>query len=52
MLVKRFGINENKIRVIYNGFLKKDENFKPKNSERHSERLSIGYLGRLDTPKE
>ena len=51
MLIKRFGINEDKIRVIYNGFLKKEENFKPKNIERYSERFSIGYLGRLDTPK-
>lgn len=51
MLVKRFGINKNKISVIYNGFLKKEETFKPHNSKRYSERLSVGYLGRLDTPK-
>ncbi len=51
MLVKRFGINKNKISVIYNGFLKKEETFKPQNSKRYSERISVGYLGRLDTPK-
>ena len=27
MLIKRFGINESKVKVIYNGFLKKEENF-------------------------
>lgn len=51
MLVKRFGINRDKIKVIYNGFLSKDENFIPQNTKRYSKRFSVGYLGRLDTPK-
>ena len=51
MLIKRFGIDERKIRVIYNGFLNKNYKFIPKNTNRYSERLSIGYAGRLDTHK-
>ncbi len=51
MLVKRFDINKNKIKVIYNGFLSKDENFIPKNNKRYSDKFSVGFLGRLDTPK-
>ncbi len=51
MLVKRFDINKNKIKVIYNGFLSKDENLIPKNNKRYSDKFSIGFLGRLDTPK-
>jgi glycosyltransferase involved in cell wall biosynthesis len=50
ILVKKFGINKNKIKVIYNGFFKKNYNFKPKN-KRYSKRFSVGYIGRLDTPK-
>ena len=51
MLVKRFGIDENKIYVIYNGFFLSNYNFIPKNNKRYSEKFSIGYVGRLDTPK-
>ena len=51
MLTKRFGIDERKIKVIYNGFLSKNYKFIPKNTSRYSERLSVGYAGRLDTPK-
>lgn len=51
MLIKKFGIDENKIKVIYNGFLSKTRNFLPKNINRYSEKISIGYVGRLDTPK-
>ena len=51
MLTKRFGIDNNKIKVIYNGFLSKKENFTPKNKKRYSDRFSVGFLGRLDTPK-
>ena len=51
MLNKRFGINKSKIKVIYNGFLSKNTNYIPKNLDRYSERFSIGYAGRLDTPK-
>lgn len=51
MLIKRFGISNNKIKVIYNGFLSKKENFTPKNKKRYSEKFSVGFLGRLDTPK-
>ena len=51
MLIKRFGIDKRKIKVIYNGFLSKDYKFIPKNNSRYSERLSVGYGGRLDIPK-
>ncbi len=51
MLIKRFGIDNNKIKVIYNGFLSKKENFTSTNKKRYSERFSVGFLGRLDTPK-
>ena len=51
MLIKKFGIDENKIKVIYNGFLSKTRNFLPKNINRYSEKICIGYVGRLDTPK-
>ena len=51
MLIKRFGIDESKIKVIYNGFLSRNENFIPRLNNRYSKNLSIGYLGRLDTPK-
>ena len=51
MLIKRFGIDANKIKVIYNGFLSKDYNHISKYKKRYSEKICIGYLGRLDTPK-
>lgn len=51
ILTKRFGIDKNKIKVIYNGFLNKDYNFVPNNYHRYSKKFSIGYIGRLDTPK-
>lgn len=51
MLIKRFGINEKKIRVISNGFLSKNYKFIPKNNKRYSEKLSVGYAGRLETFK-
>jgi len=51
MLIKRFGIDERKIKVIYNGFLSKDFKFVPKDNNRYSEKLSVGYAGRLDTFK-
>ena len=51
MLIKRFGIDENKIKVVYNGFLSKEINPTNKNYKRYSHRFSVGYLGRLDTPK-
>lgn len=51
MLIKRFGIEEKKIKVIYNGFLSKDDTLILKNKTRYSQRFSIGYIGRLDTPK-
>ncbi len=51
MLIKRFGIDESKIKVVYNGFLSKDINLTNKNYKRYSQRFSVGYLGRLDTPK-
>ena len=51
ILVKRFGIDEKKIKVIYNGFISKDFNYLPSKKNRYSDRFSIGYIGRLDTPK-
>lgn len=51
MLIKRFGIDENKIKVIYNGFLSKNYNFDYQITKRYTDKFSIGYLGRLDTPK-
>jgi glycosyltransferase involved in cell wall biosynthesis len=51
LLVKRFGIDEKKIQVIYNGFFLENFQFAPQNSNRLSEKFSIGYVGRLDTPK-
>lgn len=51
ILIKRFGIDEKKIKVIYNGFISKDFNFLPSKNYRYSDRFSIGYIGRLDTPK-
>ena len=51
MLIKRFGIDERKIKVIYNGFLSKDFKFVSKNDNRYSEKLSVGYAGRLDAHK-
>ena len=51
MLIKKFGIDKNKIKVIYNGFLSKTSKLLPKNINRYSEKISIGYVGRLDTPK-
>jgi len=51
MLIKRFGINEKKIQVIQNGFLEQNLKFKPKENNRLSDKFSIGYIGRLDTPK-
>lgn len=51
LLIKRFGIDKKKIKVIYNGFLSNEDNFIPKIVNRYSKRFSVGYLGRLDTPK-
>ncbi len=51
MLNKRFGINKSKIKVIYNGFLNQNDNYILKNTKRYSKKFSIGYAGRLDTPK-
>ena len=51
MLIKRFGIDKSKIKVVYNGFLSKDINPSNNNYKRYRQRFSVGYLGRLDTPK-
>jgi len=50
MLTKRFGVNEDKIKIIHNGFLSKFTNFLP-TKKRYSKKFCVGYLGRLDTPK-
>ena len=51
MLVKRFGIDEKKIQIVYNGFFYENFNYAPINNKRYSKKFSIGYVGRLDTPK-
>lgn len=51
MLINKFGIDKNKIKVIYNGFLSKNSKFVSKNINRYSKKISIGYVGRLDNPK-
>ena len=49
LLVQKFGINEKKIEVIHNGFLG-DHISIPKKKTNPPEN-TIGYLGRLDSPK-
>jgi len=53
MLINRFKIPENKIRVVYNGFLDSDFTYPPNGmqTERFSEKFCVGYIGRLETPK-
>ncbi|RPI71067.1 MAG: glycosyltransferase, partial [Desulfobacteraceae bacterium] len=50
LLVKKFGISDENIKVLYNGiqFVKPPEE-KPPTLREHA--LSVGYIGRLDTPK-
>tara|TARA_B100002019_G_C21269465_1_gene601319 strand:+ start:2522 stop:3655 length:1134 start_codon:yes stop_codon:yes gene_type:complete len=49
ILTKRFKVDKNKIKVIYNGVL--SESFKNGNFKKYSDHFSIGFIGRLDTPK-
>ena len=51
MLIQRFGIKKDKIQVIYNGFLPDKQSVDCKEIKRYAEKFSIGYIGRLDTPK-
>ena len=51
ILMKRFAIDENKIKVVYNGFFSKNFQYPIDKNLRLSNKFSIGYLGRLDTPK-
>ena len=51
MLEKRFDIDPKKIKVVYNGYLNKNSNYKIKNIQRYSKKFSIGFLGRFDTHK-
>tara|TARA_B100000035_G_C21030576_1_gene568202 strand:- start:571 stop:1710 length:1140 start_codon:yes stop_codon:yes gene_type:complete len=51
MLNKKFGIEEKKIKVIYNGFFSTNDKFLGLDHDRYSKKFSVGYLGRLDTPK-
>lgn len=51
LLVKKFKINKDKIVVIHNGFLHKNKNLIFSKIKRYSKKFSVGYLGRLDTPK-
>ena len=50
MLIERFGIDKNKIKVIYNGVFNSRLNYKKK-INRYSKKLCIGYLGRHETNK-
>ncbi len=49
LLKQRFDVDEKKIKVIHNGFISKD--FVYDSSDRFSKKFSVGYIGRLDTPK-
>ncbi|WP_455756638.1 glycosyltransferase family 4 protein [Sulfurimonas sp.] len=51
ILTQKFSIDENKINVVYNGFLSKADEFVSRNIDRYSSKFSVGYIGRLDTPK-
>lgn len=51
MLLKRFGIDDKKIHVVYNGLLSQNSTYKFENNQRYSKKFSVGYIGRLDTPK-
>ncbi len=51
ILIKRFSIDKNKIKVVYNGIFSKNFKFPIDENLRLSNNFSIGYLGRLDTPK-
>ena len=48
MLNQKLGIDEKKIKVIYNGFLSKFFDMK---EHRKNDKFSIGFIGRFDTPK-
>lgn len=49
LLIQKFGVDEKKIKVLYNGFLG-DHITKPV-VESFPSKNTIGYLGRLDSPK-
>lgn len=49
ILNKRFGIDKRKIKVIHNGHISKK--FVINDKGRYSKNFSIGFIGRLDTPK-
>lgn len=49
LLIQKFGVDEEKIKVLYNGFLG-DHIAKPV-VESFPSKNTIGYLGRLDSPK-
>lgn len=49
LLIQKFDINPSKIKVVYNGFLGNHINFKTCPSK--NKFFTVGYIGRLDTPK-
>ena len=51
LLVEKFNLDQNKIKVIHNGFLSKDFFIDPSNSNNKSREFSVGYIGRLESQK-
>ena len=49
LLIQKFDINPSKIKVVYNGFLGNHITFKTCQSK--NKFFTVGYIGRLDTPK-
>lgn len=48
MLVNRFNIDSNKIKVVHNGFFSEHSNFVKQDITRYSKKLSIGFIGRFE----
>lgn len=51
MLVRKFGLDARKIRVVYNGVLDLDRLPAPSTEQLAGQSIRVGYLGRLDSPK-
>ena len=51
LLVEKFNLDQNKIKVIHNGFLSKDFFIDPSNFNKKSNEFSVGYIGRLESQK-
>ena len=52
MMIERFGVDANKIHVLYNGFLSGDMILNNSSFATNDiNKFKVGYIGRLDTPK-